>query len=225
MTAFGFLKFAQEMSSYHAICKHSPSPGHAAADGLAAALAINFPSVTYFHHNDHELAAFDLVDHSIIAHTDSIVRLFRMELLGAGWERVFPQAINVPPQPLLDSFVKRREIALSTGGKPDGIGHGRYALEPQVVLDLLPGNQTAGLFHDMPRLFQIPTVFQRFENPQILRGDDRGDILAVAANEGALACESCAIERFSEGSACLAGTESSSHGTHPSLYKLYNLVV
>jgi hypothetical protein len=52
-------------------------------------LTINFPAVADFHHDDYELASFDLVDHSIITHTDSVIWVIRMKLLGAGWERVF----------------------------------------------------------------------------------------------------------------------------------------
>jgi len=121
------------------------------------------------HHDDYELLALDLVDHAIIAHADSIIRLLRMELLGTGWKGILPQAINVPSQSLLDRSIKDEEIALGMQGKPDGIGHVWDALEPQIVLDLLPRNQAAGLLHDVPRFFQIPTVFQAFENLQILR--------------------------------------------------------
>jgi hypothetical protein len=86
-------------------------------------LTINFPAVADFYHGDNELVGFDLLDHAIIAHTNSIVRLLCMELLGAGRERVFPQTVNVLSKSLLDTSIKGGEIALSMRGKPDGIGH------------------------------------------------------------------------------------------------------
>jgi hypothetical protein len=43
--------------------------------GWVADLAINFPAVADSYDDDHELVGFDPVDHAIIAHTDSIVRL------------------------------------------------------------------------------------------------------------------------------------------------------
>jgi hypothetical protein len=101
---------------------------------------------------------FDLVDHSIIAHTDSIVWLVCMELLGTGWKGIFHQAINVAPQALLNSSIQGRKIALSVRGKPNGVGHERGALKPKIFLDLLPGDQAAGPFHNVSSLFQIPPV-------------------------------------------------------------------
>ena len=110
--------------------------------------------------------------------------------------KALPQTIYVLPQPLLDSSIKGGEIALGVWGKLDGIGHkgdssGLKRIEPeapnlrrrkldgnghesdalelQILLDLLPRNQSAGLLHDLPRLFQIPPIFESFENRQILR--------------------------------------------------------
>ena len=62
--------------------------------------------VADFHYYDHELVCLDLIKHSIVAYAYSIVRLFCMEFLGAGWEGVFSQAIDVSLQPLLDGPVK-----------------------------------------------------------------------------------------------------------------------
>jgi hypothetical protein len=115
-------------------------------------LTINFLAMADFYHDDHQLVGLDLIDDSIIAHTDSIVALLRTELFGAGWEGIFPQAIYLPPQPLLDRPVERTKISLSTRGEPDGIGHERETLKPQVLLYPLPRNQAAWFFHDLARL-------------------------------------------------------------------------
>jgi hypothetical protein len=43
--------------------------------GWKSESAVNFLAVADSYHDDEELMGFDLVDHSIIAHTDSIVGL------------------------------------------------------------------------------------------------------------------------------------------------------
>lgn len=76
-----------------------------------------------------------------------------MQLLGADWEGIFRQLINVPPQSLLNSSVKSGKIPLRTRGKLNGIEHEGGALKAQLQLYFFPGNEATGLFHDLAGLF------------------------------------------------------------------------
>ena len=70
------------------------------------ALPIDFPSMANLHYDHQQFVGFNLIDDAVIAHADSIEWRFGMELLGADWEGIFRQLIDVPPQSLSDSSVK-----------------------------------------------------------------------------------------------------------------------
>ena len=106
-----------------------------------------------FHDDHYQFVGPDLIDNTEISHTYSIEWLRGMELLCANWEWIFREAIYAPPHPLLDGSVESGKITLSARSELNGVGHGREPLKAKLRLYFLPGNEAAGLFHNLPRLF------------------------------------------------------------------------
>jgi hypothetical protein len=122
--------------------------------------------MTDLHHDDHEPAALDRVDHAVVAHAKPIETFHSLKLSCARRSRILSKRINPVGDTALNILRQGRQLALGRRQNLDGVAH-RQVLESEAGLDALPGNALAVLriCQRLARRLYIKTVLERLEQP------------------------------------------------------------